>query len=244
MQFRHDMKEGREQRAPFCCRLLFSTQYLFVPNREQARKRGVKFNKHGFPYVPCGIVHKPTLTRREHVRLINLRTFEDTVDPAYGPGRGAYGHAAIPTPPSGRRGRADQTLGLCIVPRDAAESYDPFGSFGLLGGFGETANPRRLMFQKCLQQMRTPHQQRQPLRAARRRPTRHDHHPTRLRLSAPAATATAPTACDRPTLPALRHHDARTRTTRPRPHHQRNARRNRRPHHTRTMQQRQALSAA
>lgn len=63
---------------------------------------------------------------------------------AGGPGRGAYGHAAIPTPPSGRRGRADQTLGLCIVPRDAAESYDQFGSFGLFESeLGSRRNDKR-----------------------------------------------------------------------------------------------------
>jgi hypothetical protein len=41
------------------------------------------------------------------------------------------GHAAIPTPPSGRRGRADQTPGPMHRFTRHPESYDQFGSFGL-----------------------------------------------------------------------------------------------------------------
>lgn len=84
MQFRRDMKQGRELGVPFCCRLRFAIEYLFDPlldpDSGQCLRRGVRFNKDGEPFVPCNVLHKPTLTRREWEKLVNLRVLEGVID--------------------------------------------------------------------------------------------------------------------------------------------------------------------
>jgi hypothetical protein len=56
-----DMEEGRVLGVPFCCRLRWSLEEMCFRS-SQAAKRGVCFNPHGIPWVPCGVFHFLTLS--------------------------------------------------------------------------------------------------------------------------------------------------------------------------------------
>jgi hypothetical protein len=71
-----DMKYGRNEGFPFCCRLRYSLEAAILYDPEQALSRGVRFNQQGIEYVPCGIFHEATLTHREHEHLLNIRALQ------------------------------------------------------------------------------------------------------------------------------------------------------------------------
>jgi hypothetical protein len=58
---RNDLSEGRENGFPFCCRWRFALTELVRPGAEQALARGVSRTVAGMEYVPCRILHAPTV---------------------------------------------------------------------------------------------------------------------------------------------------------------------------------------
>jgi hypothetical protein len=73
VSIRSDLREGRDLGVPLCCRLLFAVQWRFFPNYEQAVHRGIRFNPDGIQYVPCGILHRATVTHAEHESMLALK---------------------------------------------------------------------------------------------------------------------------------------------------------------------------
>ena len=61
MSIRSDLREGRENGFPLCCRLRFALTEALRPGCEQAGARGVSRTETGIEYVPCGIRHKATV---------------------------------------------------------------------------------------------------------------------------------------------------------------------------------------
>ena len=117
-------------------------------------------------------VHKPTLTRREHERLINLRAFEDTVDPSYG----ARARRLRPRRDSdaalGEEGQSRSDPWVYASFHETPQSRMTSSDHSDSRRVGETAKSTSPDAPEVLQQRRTPHQQRQPLRPARRQPPR------------------------------------------------------------------------
>jgi hypothetical protein len=74
--FVNDMRYGRNEGFPFCCRLRYSLEEAILRDPEPAVWRGLRFNELKVEYVPCGIFHQATLTHREHEHLINIRALQ------------------------------------------------------------------------------------------------------------------------------------------------------------------------
>jgi hypothetical protein len=74
--FADDMRQGRQLRVPFCCRLRYALEAATRYDPEQALTRGIRFNQHGIEYVPCGLFHQATLTHREHEHRLNIRQLQ------------------------------------------------------------------------------------------------------------------------------------------------------------------------
>lgn len=65
------MREGRELGVPLCCRLLFALEWRFFPDYDQAVHRGICFNQDGIQWVPCGVLHRATVTFDEHQEMLD-----------------------------------------------------------------------------------------------------------------------------------------------------------------------------
>jgi hypothetical protein len=61
LSIRSDLREGRENGFPLCCRLRFALTEALRPGSEQAGARGVSRTETGIEYVPCGVRHKATV---------------------------------------------------------------------------------------------------------------------------------------------------------------------------------------
>ena len=64
-----DIREGDANGFPACCVIRYAFTAL-IPQREQSLKRGVRFTTSDVVYVPCGLLHKATLTHAEFERLL------------------------------------------------------------------------------------------------------------------------------------------------------------------------------
>jgi hypothetical protein len=73
VSIRSDLREGRDLGVPLCCRARFALEWALAPQREQAVRRGICFNREQIEYVPCGIFHRATLTHAEHEQLLPFR---------------------------------------------------------------------------------------------------------------------------------------------------------------------------
>jgi hypothetical protein len=70
--FRSDLRRGRADGFPLCCRARFALTYALDRESEQAGKRGIRFAADSTPYIPCGWLHEATLTHREYEQLLAL----------------------------------------------------------------------------------------------------------------------------------------------------------------------------
>jgi hypothetical protein len=72
MTFISDLTRGRADSIPFCCRLHWALTYALDRESGQARRRGICFTADETPYVPCGILHQPTMTHAEFSERLAL----------------------------------------------------------------------------------------------------------------------------------------------------------------------------
>jgi len=61
---RADLREGRENGFPFCCRWRYAVTETIRPGAVQAIERGLCRTDAGMEYVPCGLRHKGTVRSR------------------------------------------------------------------------------------------------------------------------------------------------------------------------------------
>jgi hypothetical protein len=73
LELPRDLREGRELGIPLCCRLRFAIEWAFFPYHESAVRRGIRFNHDGIEYVPCGVLHRATVTHAEYDEVLARR---------------------------------------------------------------------------------------------------------------------------------------------------------------------------
>jgi hypothetical protein len=61
VSIRSDLREGRENGVPLCCRWRWSLTDALRPEAEQALDRGVSRTTAGVEYVPCRVLHTATV---------------------------------------------------------------------------------------------------------------------------------------------------------------------------------------
>ena len=71
VSIRDDLRQGRAIGVPLCCRLLFAIQYALDPDYMQAAHRGIRFNRAGVEFVPCGVFHKPVISHAALQRILD-----------------------------------------------------------------------------------------------------------------------------------------------------------------------------
>lgn len=54
-------------------RVPFALDWALRPEWESCVNRGARFNAEGIPWVPCGLLHKPTVTHAELEQRLALR---------------------------------------------------------------------------------------------------------------------------------------------------------------------------
>jgi hypothetical protein len=69
---RINLRNGRQDGFPICCRWRWTIEYAINPDRDMALERGIRFTADDVEFVPCNVFHKAAITHAEHERLLNV----------------------------------------------------------------------------------------------------------------------------------------------------------------------------